>query len=111
MVRTVLPVARARSPDEYSALCSSPLTAHATPVKRSRPNGSTTSCQRAHERPRRPPARSRWPLSAEQVARDDHALDLARALVDGLDAGVAEEPLHRELIDVPVASVDLDRPA
>src|SRR5690349_275701 len=46
---------------------------------------------------------------ALQVAANDHALDIARALVDLRHAHVAPETLDREVADVTVAAVDLDR--
>src|SRR5947209_15280962 len=44
-----------------------------------------------------------------QVARDDEALDLARAFVDLRDARVAIMALDRIVLDIAVAAVDLDR--
>src|SRR6185503_8946445 len=44
-----------------------------------------------------------------EVARDQHALDFARALVDLGDARVAVVPLHGVIVQVAVAAVDLDR--
>src|SRR3954453_10884808 len=46
---------------------------------------------------------------AEDLAGDHEALDLARALVDLGDLGVAVVPLGRELLRVAVAAEDLDR--
>src|SRR4051794_39620348 len=46
---------------------------------------------------------------AEEVARDDQALDLARALVDLGDLRVAVVALGGEVLRVPVAAEDLDR--
>src|SRR5215207_1442599 len=46
---------------------------------------------------------------AEQRAGDDEALDLARALVDLGDLGVAVVALGREVLGVAVAAQDLDR--
>src|SRR3954469_12698102 len=46
---------------------------------------------------------------ARQGARDPQPLDLARALVDLGDLGVAVVPLGRELLRVAVAAEDLDR--
>ena len=43
----------------------------------------------------------------EQLARDDHPLDLARALVDGGDPRVAVVALGGELVEVPVSTVHL----
>ena len=37
-------------------------------------------------------------VQAEDVARDDHALDLARALINLVDLGVAEELLDATMI-------------
>src|SRR5438477_518100 len=48
-------------------------------------------------------------LQAQQLAVDDEPLDLARALVDLGDLGVAVVALDRELLRVPVAAEDLDR--
>src|SRR5690242_15417009 len=45
----------------------------------------------------------------EQRARDDEALDFARAFVDLHDARVAVIALDRILLHVAVAAVDLDR--
>src|SRR5262249_46395191 len=45
----------------------------------------------------------------KQGAGDDEALDLARALVDLRDLGVAVVALRRELLRVAVAAEDLDR--
>src|SRR5204862_6524792 len=45
----------------------------------------------------------------EDRAGDHEPLDLARALVDLRDLGVAVEALHRELLRVAVAAEDLDR--
>src|SRR6185312_15027415 len=44
----------------------------------------------------------------QQAARDDEALDLARALVDARDADVARVALDRILARVAVAAVHLD---
>src|SRR5947209_10294224 len=44
-----------------------------------------------------------------EVARDDEALDLARAFVDLRDARVAVVALDRIVLHVAVAAVDLDR--
>src|SRR6185437_17181514 len=44
-----------------------------------------------------------------QRPRDDQALDLARALEQGVDLGVAVPLLDREVADVAVAAADLDR--
>jgi hypothetical protein len=46
-------------------------------------------------------------LEAEQLARDDDALDLVRALVDLHDLGVAHVALDRELPRVAVADEDV----
>ena len=46
-------------------------------------------------------------LVLEQLVRDHDALDLARALVDLRDLGVAIVPLCREVLDVAVAAKDL----
>src|SRR5215471_3769196 len=46
---------------------------------------------------------------SEQLARDDHPLDLVGAFVDLHDLGVPHEPLHRELPRVPDTPEDLDR--
>src|SRR6476469_1384141 len=46
---------------------------------------------------------------AEDRARDDKALDLARPLVDLRDLRVAVVPLDRELLGVAVPAEDLDR--
>src|SRR2546429_7241394 len=52
----------------------------------------------------------RGPSSAlEQVAGDDHPLDLVRPLVDLGDLRVAHHALHRVLAHVAVASEHLDR--
>src|SRR5699024_279558 len=48
-------------------------------------------------------------LLAENVAGDNDALDLARALVDLGDLGVAHHALNRVILGVAVAAVDLDR--
>src|SRR6266540_3573266 len=48
-------------------------------------------------------------LAGRQGARDDQALDLARALEQGVDLGVAVPFLDREVADVAVAAADLDR--
>src|SRR5207302_6230413 len=48
-------------------------------------------------------------LRAQQLARDDDALDLAGALVDLHDLRVTEEALDGELARVAVAAEDLDR--
>src|SRR5690348_7265249 len=45
----------------------------------------------------------------EKTARDDEALDLARAFVDLHDARVAVVALDRVFLHVAVAAVDLDR--
>src|SRR6185312_17124850 len=45
----------------------------------------------------------------EEVARDDHALDLARAFADFADLRVAEVTLDGELARVAVTAVDLQR--
>src|SRR5712691_1466111 len=42
-------------------------------------------------------------------SRDDEPLDLARALEEGVDLGVAVPLLDREVPDVAVAAADLDR--
>src|SRR3954471_1000340 len=44
-----------------------------------------------------------------EVARDHHALDLARPFVDLRDARVPVVPLHRVVVQVAVAAMDLDR--
>ena len=49
--------------------------------------------------------RGHW---AEQLARDDEPLDLARALADGEELDVAEVLLGRIVLDEAVAAVDLD---
>ncbi len=57
------------------------------------------------------PSRRRGARPAlEQAARDDHALDLARALPDAVDAQLAEVPLGRVLGHVAAAAEDLHRP-
>src|SRR4029079_7313064 len=43
----------------------------------------------------------------QQLPGDDQALDLTGPLVDGLHARIAHVPLHRELVDVAVAAVEL----
>src|SRR6266568_1767375 len=48
-------------------------------------------------------------LVRRQGARDDQALDLARALEQGVDLGVAVPLLDGEVADVAVAPADLDR--
>ena len=45
---------------------------------------------------------------ARKRAADDHALDVARSLVDLRHAHVAVDALDREIADVAVAAVDLD---
>src|SRR5439155_1024192 len=57
----------------------------------------------------RGPHVQRAALQAQQLARDDDALDLAGALVDLHDLRVAEEALDGELARVAVAAQDLDR--
>src|SRR5947209_2352151 len=47
--------------------------------------------------------------TAEEIASDDHALDLVGALVDLRDLGIPHEALHRVLARVAVAAEDLDR--
>ena len=47
--------------------------------------------------------------SARELPRDDQALDLARALVDLQELGVAHQLLDRVVPDVAVAAEDLDR--
>src|SRR4051794_5777317 len=60
--------------------------------------------------PRRVPAGDLVPGSfAQQRAGDDEPLDLAGALVDLGDLGVAVVALDRELLGVAVAAEDLDR--
>src|SRR6187551_3296713 len=44
-----------------------------------------------------------------EVPRDDHALDLVRALADLEDLLVAEEARDRRLLHEPVSAVDLQR--
>src|SRR5881397_1611850 len=44
----------------------------------------------------------------QNLARDDHALDLARALADLHELGVAVHPLDRDVATVAHATVDLD---
>lgn len=48
-------------------------------------------------------------LRLRQGAADDHALDVAGALVDLGDAGVAVEALDRVVLELAVAAVNLDR--
>src|SRR5439155_2495208 len=47
--------------------------------------------------------------SASEMPRDHHLLHLVGALTDRENLGVAVEPAHRILLDVPVAAVDLHR--
>src|SRR5262245_40836293 len=47
---------------------------------------------------------------AQHLTSDDDLLDLAGALVDAEQPGVAEEPLDRGLAQVARAAVHLDRP-
>src|SRR5699024_7213520 len=47
-------------------------------------------------------------LLAENVAGDNDALDLTRALVDLGDLGIAHHALNRVILGVAVAAVDLD---
>src|SRR5579871_5840542 len=46
---------------------------------------------------------------AQDLAGDHEALDLRRALVDLRDFGVPEVPLHRVILNIPIAAVDLHR--
>src|SRR6185436_13891727 len=48
-------------------------------------------------------------VGLEEVARDDHALHLRRALADLAELGVPVEALYRELARVAVSAVNLDR--
>ena len=48
--------------------------------------------------------------SETEVPGDHHALHLVRAFTDLEDLLVAIEPGDRELVDEPVAAVDLERP-
>jgi hypothetical protein len=43
------------------------------------------------------------------LARDNQALDLAGALVDLADADIAVDALDREIGEIAVAAMDLDR--
>src|SRR5437764_3813530 len=63
----------------------------------------------SRSRTRRPPARGATGsdlVALEQLAPDDHALDLARALADQLQRSVAVDPLDLVLLGVAVAAVD-----
>src|SRR5258707_13698079 len=44
---------------------------------------------------------------SDELARYDELLDLARAFEDAEQPSVTEQSLHRELLDVPVAAVNL----
>src|SRR5574337_1956832 len=45
----------------------------------------------------------------QQLMRDYQPLNLGRPLVDLGDAGVAEQPLGREVVEIPIAAVNLQR--
>src|SRR5689334_11528213 len=84
-----------------------------------RPDGRSMESTRGRRRPqvRRRPARyfgsgeppSNPRLRAEDVAGDDHALDLAGPLVDLEQLGVAHQLLDGVVLGVAVAAEDLDR--
>src|SRR6185369_2626850 len=110
----VMPTTRAR-----------PLRAK-TPARTSRASGrpsSTSVMARASARtsPPRTPATSagteesataalpHHPAQAQELAGDDQALDLARALADRAQLRVPKVALHRVVLDVAVAPVDLHR--
>src|SRR5579859_477295 len=49
------------------------------------------------------------PAGAQQLARDDVALDLAGAVPDPLDPRIAPQALQRQLVHEPHAAIDLQR--
>ncbi len=82
------------------------------------PRGATERSAGPTSSPSRPPRRRTRPGAASSSSpdvptrdrpRDDEALDLAGALEDGVDLGVAVHPLHRVLPAVARAPEDLDR--
>src|SRR3989454_12574947 len=66
-------------------------------------------CRRRASRGSAGPGAAIATLIAGERSRDDEPLDLARALEQGVDLGVAVPLLDREVADVAVPAADLDR--
>src|SRR4051812_24195614 len=109
--RPTLPSTNARTSSVIVRSSALSLTSFDTGLRQAQPLLRMSGLKK-HAHPEEPPSSTKRRLEgslAQQFARDDDAHDLVRAFEDAVDTQVAEETLHRVILEITVTTVQLER--